>query len=77
MLKLISHLVILLIGASLGVWWGVYHPVQATNLIEQEKADIARAKVELLEKLKGNPSPQNIDQNLTDAQQHLQQVQQQ
>jgi hypothetical protein len=37
MLKLISHIIVLLIGASLGVWWGVYHPAQATNLVAQDQ----------------------------------------
>jgi hypothetical protein len=75
MLKLISHIIVLLIGASLGVWWGVYHPAQATNLVAQEQADIARAKVELLQKLNGNPSKENIQQNLDAETQNLQKVQ--
>ena len=75
MFKLISHLVILFVGASLGVWWGVYHPVAANNLVQREQADIAQAKVELLQKLNGNPSPENIKQNLDSETQHLQQVQ--
>jgi hypothetical protein len=76
MFKLISHLVVLAVGASLGVWWGVYHPVAANNLVQQEQARIAQAKVELLQKLRGDPSPQNIQQNLDAETQHLQQVQQ-
>ncbi len=76
MFKLISHVIFLAIGASLGVWWGVYHPVAASNLVQQEEAHIAQAKVELLQKLKGDPSPQNIDKNLDAETQHLQQVQQ-
>ncbi len=76
MFKIISHLVILAIGASLGVWWGVYHPVAANNLVQQEQQRIAQAKVELLQKLRGDPSPQNIQQNLDAETQHLQQVQQ-
>ena len=76
MFKLISHALILLVGASLGVWWGVYHPVAAASLVQREQADIAQAKVELLQKLNGNPSPENIKQNLDVETQHLQQVQQ-
>jgi hypothetical protein len=76
MFKLISHAIFLAIGASLGVWWGVYHPVAANNLVQQEEARIARAKVELLQKLKGDPSPENIDKSLDAETQHLQQVQQ-
>jgi len=76
MFKLISHIIVLLIGASLGVWWGVYHPVQATNLVAQEQADIAKAKVALLQKLNGNPSKENIQQNLDAETQNLQHVQQ-
>jgi hypothetical protein len=75
MFKLISHTVLLLIGASLGVWWGVYHPVAAQNLVQQEEAHIAQAKVELLQKLNGNPSPDNIKAALDAETQHLQKVQ--
>jgi hypothetical protein len=77
MFKLISHVVVLAVGASLGMWWGVYHPVAAANLVQQEQAKIAQAKVEILQKIKGNPTPENIDQNLNAETQHLQQVQQQ
>jgi hypothetical protein len=76
MFKLISHAVILAIGASLGIWWGVYHPVAAANLDQRVEARVAQAKVELLEKIKGNPSPDNIQHSLDAATQHLQQVQQ-
>jgi hypothetical protein len=76
MLKLISHVLVLAVGASLGVWWGVYHPVAAADLVQREQADIAKAKVELLQKIKGNPSTENIDQNLNAETQHLHQVQQ-
>ena len=76
MFKFISHILMLLVGASLGVWWGVYHPVAATSLVQREEADIARAKVELLQKLNGNPSAENIKQNLDAEQQKLQQTQQ-
>jgi hypothetical protein len=76
MIKMISHLIMLAVGASLGVWWGVYHPVAANNLVAQEEAHIAQAKVQLLQKLNGNPSPENIKQNLDSEKQHLQQVQQ-
>ena len=76
MFKLVSHLIILAVGASLGVWWGVYHPVAASNLVQQEQAQIAQAKVELLQKLKGDPSPENINKSLDAETQHLQQVQQ-
>ena len=77
MFKLISHALLLLIGASLGVWWGVYHPVAAANLVQQEQARIAQAKVELLQKLKSNPSPTDaINQNLDTETQNLKQAQQ-
>jgi hypothetical protein len=76
MFKLISHVLMLAVGASLGVWWGVYHPVAAANLVQQEQAHIAQAKVQLLQRLNGNPSPENIKQNLDAETQHLQQVQQ-
>jgi hypothetical protein len=64
MFKLISHTLILLVGASLGVWWGVYHPVAAQNLEQHEESIIAQAKVDLLQKLRDNPSADNIKQNL-------------
>jgi hypothetical protein len=38
MFKLIGHLVVFVIGAGLGVWWGVHNPVQAQNVAAVEEA---------------------------------------
>jgi hypothetical protein len=76
MFKLISHVLTLAIGASLGIWWGVYHPVAANNLVQEEQAKIAQAKVELLQQLKSNPSPDNIQHSLDAETQNLQHAQQ-
>jgi DNA-directed RNA polymerase specialized sigma subunit len=76
MFKLITHAITLFVGASLGMWWGVNHPTAASNLVKEEEAKIAQAKVELLQQLKGNPTPDNINHTLDAETQHLQQVQQ-
>jgi len=36
-MRLIADVVIFLVGAGLGVWWGVYHPVQAARVANVEQ----------------------------------------
>jgi cytoskeletal protein RodZ len=55
MFKLIGHLVVFVIGAGAGIWWGVYHPTEAQELTATEHAKIesavAIAKRDLLQKV--------------------------
>jgi hypothetical protein len=66
MFKLVSHAVIFSLGAGLGVWWGTNHPTQAAIVAGREdtyitriKAEVAKAKVDLLEKFLGSGPTNN------------------
>jgi hypothetical protein len=56
-MKLISHLVLLILGAAIGLWYGVNHPTQAAKIAAHEKQIVAQAKVEILEKLHSSSTP--------------------
>jgi hypothetical protein len=43
MFKLIGHLVVFVVGAGVGVWWGVSHPQMAQNLATMEQVKIQQA----------------------------------
>jgi hypothetical protein len=43
MLKLIGYLVVFVIGAGAGVWWGVGHPSAAADLANTEQLKISEA----------------------------------
>ena len=55
MFKLIGHAVVFVVGAGVGVYWGVHHPVQAANLSDIEstkiQAAVAQAKQTLLQQV--------------------------
>jgi len=36
-MRLFADIIIFLVGAALGVWWGVYHPVQAAHVADVEQ----------------------------------------
>jgi hypothetical protein len=83
-MKLISHLLILLVGAGLGIWWGVNHPAEAQNIHDQEQQQAAKIqeavsqeKIDLMNRLLGHDSVKPADtaafkQMLSDEQQKLQ-----
>jgi hypothetical protein len=83
-MKLISHLLILLVGAALGIWWGVNHPTEAQNIHDQEQQQAAKIqeavsqeKIDLMNRLLGHDSVKPADtaafkQMLSDEQQKLQ-----
>ncbi|HEX4052721.1 MAG TPA: hypothetical protein VHX86_00510 [Tepidisphaeraceae bacterium] len=79
-MKLISHLLILVVGAGLGVWWGVNHPEAAQNVAtneEQQAAKIQEAvskeKIVLLKKFLDTTQP---DQSSSEFKQMLNQEKQ-
>ena len=73
-MKFISHLVLLAVGAALGVWWGVNHPAEAEKLTAHEQAAVSAAKIDLIQKFMGHGSPD--DKNSADYQQMLKEEQQ-
>jgi hypothetical protein len=73
-MKLISHLLILAVGAGLGIWWGVNHPTEAQNLAAREQAAVSQAKIDLIQKFMGHGSPD--DKNSAEYQQMLKDEQQ-
>lgn len=79
-MKLLSHLLILLVGAGLGIWWGVNHPEAAQNVAANEEqqaakiqAAVSREKIVLLQKFLGTTQP---DQTSTEFKQMLEQEKQ-
>lgn len=82
MFKLIGHLVVFVVGAGVGVWWGVHHPEQAQNLaaVEQAKIEqaIAQGKQQALQAVQTdmNNNPSAVPANPA-ALSHLQQMMQQ
>jgi hypothetical protein len=57
-MKLIVHFVVFALGAGLGVYWGVHHPDEASQVSDFEgreavkiKAEVAKAKIDLLQKV--------------------------
>jgi hypothetical protein len=36
-MKFISHILLFLVGAALGIWWGVYHPVDVARIANAEQ----------------------------------------
>ena len=59
-MKLISHLLILMVGAGLGIWWGVNHPEAAQNVAANEEqqaakiqAAVSQEKIKLLNQFAG------------------------
>ncbi len=84
-MKYMLHLVTFVVGASLGIWWGVNHPSQATTVLNDESAAagkvetaVAKAKIELLQKFINSPTSQPADYNqmLDEEKQKLQAAQQ-
>jgi len=56
-MKLISHIIIFALGAGLGILWSVKHPAAAQNVDLQVKAEVSKAKIELLNRIAAeNPS---------------------
>ena len=79
-MKLISHLLILLVGAGLGIWWGVNHPDAAQNVATNEEqqaakiqAAVSQEKITLLQKFLGTTQP---DQTSSEFKQMLDQEKQ-
>jgi hypothetical protein len=57
MMKLISHIVIFALGATLGIMWSVKHPAAAQNADLQIQAKVSEAKIDLLKRIAAeNPS---------------------
>ncbi|HEY1921623.1 MAG TPA: hypothetical protein VGG44_02565 [Tepidisphaeraceae bacterium] len=83
-MKLISHLLILLVGAGIGIWWGVNHPSEAQNIHDQEEiqaakvqAAVSQEKIDLMNRLLGQDSVKPADtaafkQMISDEKQKLQ-----
>jgi hypothetical protein len=60
MFKLISHLLVFVAGAAVGVYWGVHNPTAAANISDAEQARInqavALAKQNVLQKVVADQS---------------------
>ncbi len=50
-MKHILHALFFFVGAALGVWWGVYHPAQATRIAAHEQKAIAEAKIAMIHQI--------------------------
>jgi uncharacterized membrane protein len=82
-MKFILHLVVFLVGAGVGIWWGVNHPVEAQNISTQEQQQAAKIqeavsqeKIDLMNRLLGHDSVKPADtaafkQMLSDEKQKL------
>jgi hypothetical protein len=75
-MKHLIHLLFFCVGCGVGVWWGVEHPAQASNLAAQEQAAVSNAKVELLQRFTSTSRPDSqtasFKQMLSEEQQKLQ-----
>jgi hypothetical protein len=69
MFRLIVNIVFFVVGAGLGVLWGVNHPSQAQNIATREQITASKAKIEILEKI-GDKIP-NGQQMLDDEKKKL------
>jgi hypothetical protein len=43
MFKLLTHVLIFLVGAGAGVWWGVNHPSDAARIADTEQLRVEQA----------------------------------
>jgi hypothetical protein len=79
MIKLITHLLIFVIGAGVGMAWGVHHPQEAQNLDLRIQKEVAQAKVDLLHRfMTDNPkAASTYQQEADDAQKKLDDANQQ
>jgi hypothetical protein len=69
MIRLIMNLAFFAAGAGLGIYWGVNHPTQATDIAQREERAALDAKIDFLTKF-GNNIP-NGAQMLSDDQKKL------
>ena len=72
-MKLISHLVIFVVGAGVGMAWGVHHPQAAQNLDLRIQKEVAQTKVDLLHRFASDDpnAAAKYQQEAKDAQQKL------
>jgi hypothetical protein len=85
MLKLIGLVVVFAIGAGAGVWWGVYHPAQAADMVNDEQLkisqEVALAKRSLLKQVvddqqAATTQPETVASNLSKYKEMLEKVSQ-
>jgi hypothetical protein len=72
-MKLISHLVIFVVGGFLGMAWGLHHPQEAQNIDLKVQKEVAQAKVDLIHRFEADDpnAAAKYQQEAQDAQQKL------
>lgn len=74
-MKFLSHVLIFLVGAGVGVWWGVSHPAAAQDVTARERAAAVQAKIDVLTELQKHPSTSSDTvQKMLDAEKQKQQT---
>jgi len=76
-MKVITHLLLFLVGAAAGVYWGVNHPDLAAQEHLKIQAAVSEAKVDLLQKFNSGDTKADYQRMLSDEQQKLAQTKQQ
>jgi hypothetical protein len=76
-MKLISHLLLFLLGGAVGVYWGVNHPDLAAKEQLKINAAVSQAKIELLQRFNSGDTKADYQHMLSDEQQKLAQAKQQ
>ena len=75
-MKHLIHLLFFCVGCGVGVWWGVDHPSQASDLAVREQTAVAKYKDALMERISSTSRPDietaSFKRMLSEEQQKLQ-----